>query len=337
MNLIEMQQVFENGSFQEIQEAMTRTEFYQFMQKGVKGLLADAYQSALADTTYQEIVVVESSDSDKEDYPSIGQPSLPREKGEGLPYETLNSGSPDNVPVTNFTYGGIVELTDEADKDDKSPAKSLRKQAAELGPNHAKFKDKVFYSIINANATCYDGQALFSLNHPGYNGGAARGSNDNIYTNVTMSANALATVLGMIAQWEGADPDQDLDVVAQKVVCPKTLQQTAYGLTHADLLPLSYAAGPLGPSTTGGAVGMPNAMKGKLSVVSSHRLDRASITDWYVKTSFPGLLYQPREGLSVLAEAPNSGKSFENGVLRWRSSERFGRRAISWRGFLKVS
>ena len=67
------------------------------------------------------------------------------------------------------------------------------------------------------------------------------------------------------------------------------------------------------------------------------RRARASLTDWYVKTTFPGLLYQTREGLSVLAEAPNAGKSFENGVIRWRSSERFGGRPLNWRGFILVS
>ncbi len=102
MDLKEMQRLMEKGTFAELREAMTRTEFYQFMQKGVKGLLIDAYASAAAETTWRELVVVDSSDSDKEDYPSMGAPSLPREKGEGLPYEVLNSGSPDNVAVTNF-------------------------------------------------------------------------------------------------------------------------------------------------------------------------------------------------------------------------------------------
>ena len=115
MNLMEMQKILEHGTFAEVQEAMTRTEFYQFMQKGVKGTLVDAYASALADVTFQEIVVTDSSDSDKENYPSIGQPALPREKNEGMPYPTLNSGTPDTVEVTNFTYGGIIELANEAD------------------------------------------------------------------------------------------------------------------------------------------------------------------------------------------------------------------------------
>ncbi len=152
-----------------------------------------------------------------------------------------------------------------------------------------------------------------------------------------MSANALATALGRIAQWEGADPDQDLDIRAQAIVCPTTLQGTAFGLTNADLLPVGYAAGPLGPATTGGSGAMPNWLKGKLKVISSARMDRRNLVDWFIKTSFPGLLYQPREGLSVLAEAPNAGKSFEEGKMRWLTSERFGRKFVQWRSFMLVS
>lgn len=338
MTLQECQRIFEHGRLADIQEAMTRTEFYQFMQKGVKGMLADAYVAALAETTYQEITVVEESDSDKEDYPSIGAPALPRKKNEGMAYEVLNSGSPDKVSVTNITYGGILELTKEAEADDKTPAKSLRKQATQLGPNHARKKDKVFYSLVTANGTIYDAGNFFALNHPGYTGGAARGVNDNIYTAVTLSANAVATALGMIAQWEGADADQDLGIQAERFVVPTTLELTATALANSDVIAVAYAAGPLGPATTAAGAAMPWALKKKgLKVTASYRLDKTSVTDWYIKTSFPGLLHQPREGLTVVAEAANSGAAFERGVLRWRTDERYGAGVVNWRGMMLIS
>ena len=336
MNLREMEQILNHGTLSDIREAMTSTDFYQFMQKGVKSLVIDSYQKALVKTTYQELTVLDTSDSNKEDYPSMGGPQLPRLKAEGMPYEAINGGSPDSVPVTNQTFGGIIELTSEADADDKTPGKALRKQAQQVGPNHAKQKDKVVYSILSNNPTIYDGGAFFRLNHPGYTGGANRPSNDNEYTAVTLSANALATVLGRIAQWEGADPDQELDVQAESLVVPITLQQTAFGLTRADLLPFAFAAGPLGPAATGG-VGMPNVMKGKIGVITSHRLDRASLVDWFIKTSFPGFVYQPREGLSVMAEAANAGRAFSHGTLRWRTSERYRLKVINWRSFAWIS
>ena len=321
----------------DLAEAMTRSVYADFMKKGIKGLLIGAYAQAALDSTFQELVVEDSSDAQKEDYPSLGDPSMPRLVLEGENFDNLSPGSPDNVAVTSQKFGGIISITAEAKGDDQSVGKELGKQGMAMGRKHVEKKDQVVYSILINNPAIYDGGNFFALNHPGYTGGATRADNDNIYTNVTLSANALAAVLGIIAKWEGADVDQDLDIRAEKLVVPVTLQQTAYGLTRADLLPLAYAAGPLGPATTGGAVGMPNYLKGKLAVVSSARLDKSSTTDWYVKTVFPGLLYLKREGLTVVMEAPNSGEGFAKEVMRARSSERFRFKPINWRWGVKVS
>ena len=319
-----------------LREAMNRSENQAFMVKGVRGLLDSAYSQAALQATFMELVVEDSSEANLEDYPTLGDPQMPQQVNEGQPFPVLSPGSPDNVKVTNFKYGGILEISTEVEEDDQSPAKQIRKQGAALGRKHVEFKDKVFYSILTGNAAIYDTQNFFSLNHPGYNGGAQRANNDNIYTNVTMSANALATVLGTIAKWEGADPDQDLDTLAERIVCPVTLQATAFGLTRADLLPFGAGAGPLGPAASLGG-GIPNFMKGKLKVTASPRLDKSSITDWYVKTNFPGLLYLKRKGLQLFQELPSAGKSFEQGLLRYRTEERFGRKVISWRWGVLIS
>lgn len=337
MNLQEMQKLMEGGDGRALREAMTRPDFAAFMARGLKGLVIDSYTKAAAKVNFQELVVEDTSDGDSETYPTMGDPELPRRVLEGEEFKTLSPGSPDTVKVTNFKYGGVIELSSEAADDDQTPGKSLSKQASKLGGGHMRYKDKAFFSLITANPTIYDAGAAFALNHPGYTGGAARGDNDNIYTNVTMSANALATVMGLISKWEGADADQDLDVMVEAIVCPVTLQQTAYGLTRADLLPLAYAAGPLGPATTGGSVGMPSSWKNKIGVISSHRLDRASLTDWYVKTDFPGLLYQKRKGLEIMQEGLGTGQHFSHGLHRTRTEERFGGKWINWRGFVYIS
>ena len=334
MNLQEFEK-FLNEKGADLREAMTRSDFNAFMTKGLKGLILDSYSKAAAQTNFQEIVVVDDSESNLEDYPTMGDPEMPRLVKEGEEFKTLNPGAPDNVKVTNFKYGGIIELTTEAADDDQTPGKRLSRQAQRLGPKHMEFKDKVFFSLVSANGTIYDGGAFFRLNHPGYNGGADRASNDNLYTAVTMSANALAVTMGIISRWEGADADQDLNIKIQSVVCPVQLQQTAYGLTRADLLPLAYAAGALGPAAANGQ--MPSMWKNKIGVTASQRLDRISTTDWYVKTDFPGLLYQRRQGLQVTQEANDSGEAFSKGVLRWKTSERFGGKVINWRSFMLIS
>lgn len=337
MNLQEfMRMAPDNMNLTQLMEAMTRPDFAAFFKKGLKSLIVGAAARAAAETTFMEIVTVDDSDSDKEDYPSMNDVGYPVKKLEGQEYPQLNPGASDNVQVTNFTYGRTLELSTEAAEDDKTPNKSLARQALKLGPKHMAFKDKVFYSFLTANGTIYDGGNFFRLDHPGVTGGPNVASNDNILTAVTMSANALAQSLGIIALWKGGDADEDLDIKAESIVAPDILKQAAFGLTRADLLPFAMAAGTIGPAATVSA-GMPNIMKGKLSVTTSQRLDRSSTTDWYIKTSYPGLLYLRRKGVSVMQEALNAGKHFTHGVLRWRSDERFGSKVINWRGFMKIS
>jgi len=335
MTLQEMETVMQGGDGKALREAMTRPDFAAFMSKGLKGTIIDAYARKMAATNWEQLVVDETSESDHEEYPTMGASELPRKVLEGESFKTLNPGSPDVVKVTNFKYGGIIELTSEASEDDQTPGKTLSKQAAALGSGHARFKDKSFFSLLTSNAAIYDGGNMFALNHPGYTGGAARGDNDNIYTAVTLSVNALSAVLGIISKWEGADADQDLDVMAESLVVPVILQQAAYGLTRADLLPLAMAAGPNGPAAANGS--MPNMLKNKLGVISSHRLDRVSATDWYVKTDFPGLLHQKRKGLEIMQEGLGTGQHFSNGLHRTRTEERFGAKIVNWRGFALVS
>ncbi len=335
MTLKEMEAVVAGGDGKALREAMTRADFAAFFAKGLKGTIIDAYSRAQAQTNFEQLTVAETSESNEETYPTMGATELPRKVLEGEEFKTLNPGSPDTVKVTNFKYGGVIELTSEASEDDQTPGKTLSKQAAALGSGHARYKDKAFFSLITANGAIYDGGNLFALNHPGYTGGAARGDNDNIYTAVTMSVNAVATVLGKIAVWEGADADQDLDIMVESIIAPVTLQQTAYGLTRADLLPVGYAAGPLGPATSYGS--MPNLLKNKIGVITSHRLDRKSLTDWYVKTNFPGLMHQKRKGLEIMQEGLGTGQHFSNGLHRTRTEERFGGKIVNWRGFFLIS
>ena len=320
----------------DLREAMNRTEYQVYMVKGVRGLLDGAYMRAALQATFMDIVVEDVSDAYLENYPSLGDPQFPKQVNEGQPFPVLSPGSPDNVRFTNLKYGGIIEIGNEVEEDDQSPGKEIRKQGMALGRKHIEFKDKSTYSILSNNPAIYDAQNFFAVAHPGFTGGATRTNNNNILTSVTMSANALATVIGQVAKWEGADVNQDIDVLCERIVCPVTLNGAANALTRADLLPFAAGAGPNGPAATVGG-GMPNFYKGKLAVTASPRLDKSSTVNWYVKTDFPGLLYLKRKGLQVYQELPNSGKSFEQGMLRWRTEERFRLGVLNWRWGAKIS
>ena len=315
-----------------LKEAATRSEFYQFMNVALKDLLFKAYKEAKV--TYDQLVTFEDSMKDKEGYPSIGALSLPSKVLSGEAFQEKGIGKKDYVEITNFKYGEIIAITRELLDDDQT--KEIKRQPLDLGNAHAKFEDKTVYSILNGNATGYDSQNIFSLNHPGVVGGGAIAANDNIYTNVTLSANALATVIGIIAGWTAASDDDILDVTATDLVVPQNLRQTAALLTQSNLLPIVYAAGVFGPAATNG--GGINPLKDhKLGVIASARLDKTSTTDWYVKTDFPGLVFQWRDRLELMQENEASGVAFEREVFRWKSRVRFGLKMINWRWGMKVS
>lgn len=315
-----------------LKEASTRPEFYRFMTVGLKDLLFKGYKEAAI--TYPRLVALEDSNKDKEGYPSLGSAYLPERVLEGQPFPEKGLSPDDLVEVTNCKYGRIIAITQELIDDDQT--KQIAKEPLQLGAAHAKHEDKTVYSIINGNATGYDSQAIFSLNHPGYTGGSAVAANDNLYTNVTLSANALAVVLGMIAGWTGHSSEDILDVTATDLLVPKNLEYTANLLTQSEYLPLGQGAGALGPA---GTVGQgKNVLKNAgLGVIASARLDKTSTSDWYVKTDFPGLVFQWREKLQLLEENEASGVRFERDVYRWKSRARWAAKCINWRFAVKVS
>lgn len=315
-----------------IKEAASRPEFYRFLTVGLKDLLFKAYREA--PTTYEQLVTFETSLKDKEGYPSLGSVGLPERVLEGQPYNERSLPSDDLVELTNQKFGQIIAITEELIEDDQT--KMIVRLPMDLGNAHKKHEDKTVYSLINGNATGYDSQNIFSLNHPGFTGGAALAANDNIYTNVTLSANAVAVVLGIIAGWVGHADDDILDVTATDLVVPKNLAHTAKLLTQSNFLGLAYAAGVFGPAANIGQ-GVNVLKEQNLGVISSARLDKTSTTDWYVKTDFPGLLFQWRTRLQMLAENEASGVRFERDVMRWKTKARWVAKFLNWRWGVKVS
>jgi len=320
-----------------LKEAATRPEFYQFMTVGLKDLLFDAYKKA--PTTYGSLVTLATSLKDKEGYVSLGNVALPDQVLEGEPFPEKSNPKQDLVEITNLKFGEIIAITRELIDDEQTGR--IKQMPSDLGNAHAKKEDKSVYSVIVANATCYDAQALFSLNHPGYTGGAAIASNDNLYTAVTLSANALAVAISMVALWTGHTTEDILDVTAKSLLVPKRLRYAAHVLTRSEFLPLAYAAGVYGPAAAGGTMGKNPVLEEGLDIISSARLDTSTsgtaLTDWYLWTDFPGLIFQWRDKLELLAEGGAGYPNFERDIYRWKSRARWGVKPTNWRCGMLVS
>lgn len=315
-----------------IKEASTRPEFYRLLDSGLKMSMFGAYKQT--PSTYEQIVDFETSTKDKEAYPSLGNLDLPEKVREGEPFPRKGIPKHDYVEVTNFKYGKIIEITKELIDDDQT--KRIKQLPTERGQSHKKKEDKTVYSIINGSPVLYDSQSFFSLNHPGYAGGGAIGANDNIYTSVTLSANALAVAISMIALWTGFTSEDILDVQPKFILTPARLRYTANLLTQSDFMPYGYAAATLGPAATTGQG--KNVLKDlNLGVLTSPRLDGTSVGDWFIRTSMRGFIFQIREALELYAAQPNTGAWFERDVLQWKDRKRWGTKVINWRTMLKVS
>lgn len=323
-----------------IREAATRPEFFRFMTVALKDLLLNAYQ--MKKSTFQRVVVFQDSSKDKEGYPSLGSSPLPEKVLEGEPYLGANIPKPDFVEVTNFKYGRIIEIADELIKDDQTG--KIKDKITDPGSAHKKFEDIQVWKIFTNNDTAYDSQNFFSLNHPGFTGGAAIGSNDNLLTNVTLTANALAEIIGMVGLWTGHTTNDILDVQVTDIIVPVRLKFTADVLAQSSFLPLAYAAGILGPAAAIGQGKNPLSELG-LGVIPTPRLDGTSTTDWYVKTDFPSIVFQNREPRGtggplpplVFMERQDAGAYFERDVIRAKTKKRFGLKLVNWRGFAQVS
>jgi hypothetical protein len=320
-----------------LKEASTRPEFYQFMTVGLKDLLFDAYKKAA--TTYDQLVTKTTSVKDKEGYASLGNVSLPDQVLEGEPFPEKSPPKQDLVEITNIKFGEIIAITRELIDDEQTGR--IKQMPSDLGNAHAKKEDKSVYSVIVANATCYDAQALFSLNHPGYTGGAAIASNDNLYTAVTLTANAIAVAIGMVALWTGHTSEDILDVAPKALLVPKRLRYAAHVLTQTQFLPMAYAAGVFGPAAAAGNTSVNPIKEQALGIISSARLDTSTsgtaLTDWYVWTDFPGLIFQWRNALELMAEGEAGYPNFERDVYRWKSRARWGVKPINWRCGMLVS
>ncbi len=319
-----------------MREASYSPEFYRFFTVGLRDLILDAYLKYAAKTTFERIVVVSNSLKDKEGYPSIGAPGLPERVNAGEAFPEKKIGDDDMVEMTNADFGEIIAIHENLFEDDQTG--SIRQQPTELGNAMRKKEDKCVYSIITGNPTIYDSQAFFSVNHPGMTGGAAVAANDNIYTNVTLSASALAVVIGMIGAWTGATADDDLDVMATDLIVPQALRMAANLLVQSDFIGLAYASGGMGLGATAGQ-GRNPIKDLNLNIIVSQRLDKIATvgtTDWFVKTDFPGIVHQVRSQLRVVQEAM-AGESFERKLLRFRIDKRQEFGVLNWRGMMKVS
>ena len=318
-----------------IKEAATRPDFYKLLTSGLKTKMFDKYNKV--DSEYEQVVSFEGSTKDKETYPSLSDIGDPEKILEGEAFKENSPFVMQDVEVTNYKYGKIIAITREMVDDDQT--KKIKAQPAKLGAAHKNYENKVVFSAIvggTTAATCYDGLAIYTTNHLNRSGGAAQANNDNIYTNVTLSAGAVIVAMDMINLWRGLN-DERISVNPVAILCTPRLGYTARWLMSGTGLP-AYGANALGPASAY-AITVGKSPLPMLKVIISKWLGKltSSALDWYIWTDVPGWVFQWRDKLELYKEGDLSTSWFERDVMRWKSRERFGFKCIDWRASMLIS
>jgi len=157
------------------------------------------------------------------------------------------------------TYGRIITFTRKALINDDLQA--LSSIPARFGQQVQALKNKLFWSIVTANANMSDGYALFSSNHANL---AGSGAGISIAT-LSAARAAMRKQKGLAA---AADEDGlRLNITPKYLVVPAVLE------TDADQI-----VTPINPVVTGEV----NPFSAKLTVVAEPILDDNSATAWYL-------------------------------------------------------
>lgn len=289
----------EESSGEVIREANASSSLGQLLRYGVQTFMFDAYKDVA--TVYQDIVQIVSSSNRQEWYAPLYGAEIPLEVTPGTPYEDSRIMGLDTVLV-NKKVGRILSIQKELFDDDQTGQIGTR--ASKLG-KRVRYKEEfdVMTALRGASYTTGIGNrptTYATLSQPGIE-------------EADIALNGIRDPLG---NRMGVDPSLLLVSTADKFNAAKLL--------HSTLQPsVPGASGETAASASSGTTGWTgaeNPLKGLYDLRVSRFLGAG---DWFLmepKTSIP---FQERSPLSVVQEDPNSGRSFDQDIYRWKVSRRY--------------
>ncbi len=283
-----------------IQEANVSSSLGQLLRYGVQTFMFDAYKDV--ETVYQDIVQVISSSNRQEWYAPLYGAELPQDVAPGGDYLDSRLQGLDTVLV-NKKVGRILSVQKELFDDDQTG--QIGQRAGKLG-KRVRYKEE--FDVMTALRAATYSAAI----------GNAPGSNTALSQPSLEAADiALMGIRDPLGNRMGVEPSLLLVSTADKFNAAKLL--------HSTLQPsVPGASGETATSAASGGTGWTmatNPLQGLYDLKVSRFLGSG---DWFLmepKTSVP---FQERAPLSVVQEDPNSGKSFEQDILRWKVSRRYG-------------
>lgn len=298
--------------------------FNALLRAGINTITNGWYQ--LVETNHERICAMTTSTHAVEPYAPVHRGSTPRRVPRGTQFPEVKVAGPLDIQMLNEKFGAICGLESELFEDDQSGVITQRVQ--DIGPQMAILEDAWTFQRFIGTAGSYGGDVI-----------PASATYTTIWsTSLTGGgSNKLGTYAAFTS--DGAQA-ADIILMGQKdllgnylLVNPNTLlvgrnlKFAARTLLNSEWYPATSAmlvGGTGGASTSIGTSFARNVLDGAYNLVVSRFLPAKA---WALGEAGKGLVFQMRDGLSVIQENPQSGLSFSSDEYRYRSRARW---AVDW-------
>lgn len=311
-------------------EAEMSTAWTQLLRAGVQNIANNAYQNY--PTTYDSWVTVVPSKLDTELYAPLHSVGFPNEVPQGGLFPEVSTAGL-NLKLQNRKFGSMFAISHEAMEDDQTG--QLVQKANLMGEYLKQLSEVLVMGKLlspsggvtygNFQVPVSETKPSTEANYPwttssapfvggGYNKPASFGIvND---ANLKAGLQAIMQQKDLLGNFLMVEPTHIL-VSPQRRFDIATILNSEW-----------YPAGAQSAGVTGGAFSR-NQLKGLLDPLFVRYMPKNDGTvsglseAWFlVDAAKPAFIMQMREGISVVAEAPNAGQGFERQIQRYRASMR---------------
>ncbi len=314
----------------DFREAEVSSAWPQLLRAGVNNIANNAYQTY--PTTWESWVTTAPSQKDTELYAPLHSVGFPSEVAQGGLFPEVSTAGLD-ISLKNKKYGSLFAITHEAQEDDLTGQLVQKanlmgeylKQLTEvlvmaklLSPSGGVNYGPLFVPVSETKPSYEATYPWVPATAPFVGGGYNRPATYTLLNDAGLKA-GLQTMMqqkDLLGNFMNVDPSHVL-------VSPKRRFDVATILNSE-----WYPAGAQSAGVTGGAFSR-NQLKGILDPLivrymprSTGVIDGLCETWMLVDAGKPAFIMQMREGISVIAEAPNSGQGFERQIQRFRAHMR---------------
>jgi hypothetical protein len=308
-------------------EAQGEGVFNALLRAGINTITNGWYD--LVETNHEKIVAMTTSTHAVEPYAPVHRGSVPRRVPRGTPFPEVKVAGPLDLQLLNEKFGAITAIEKELLDDDQSGI--IQQRVQDIGPNMAILEDAWAFQRFIGTAGSYGGDVI-----------PASQTYTTVWT-TTLTGGGSNRLSPYVAFTSDQVQALDLLLMNQKdllgnlmLVNPNTLlvgtnlKFAARTLLNSEWYPSTAAlkiGGGSGVSTAIGTTYARNVLDGAYNLVVSRFFDTTNHKAYALGEAGKGIVFQMREGLSVVNENPQSGPAFSQDEFRFRAKARW---AVDW-------